>query len=74
VKKKGQELALLNSKFSDDAKAPPAMEDLTKAGSMSTIDGLVFSALMVSGYTLVAKNKDELNKINVFPIPGTFIL
>jgi hypothetical protein len=69
VKKKGQELALLNSKFSDDAKAPPAMEDLTKAGSMSTIDGLIFSALMVSGYTLVAKNKDELNKINVFPIP-----
>ena len=33
------------------------------------IDGGVFRALVANGYAHLARNKDELNKINVFPIP-----
>ena len=41
--------------------------DLT--GKITTIDGAVFTALIASGYAKLAQNKDELNHINVFPVP-----
>jgi dihydroxyacetone kinase-like predicted kinase len=71
LKAVSDELMFMGSKYSGEANsgADPtgALADLT--ASVTEIDGTHFGTLYVAGYTLVAKNKDELNRINVFPVP-----
>ena len=45
-----------------------ALADLA-SGDIGGVDGAVFTTLLVSGYAELARNKDELNTINVFPVP-----
>ena len=42
-----------------------ALADLA-SGDIGRVDGAVFTTLLVSGYAELARNKDELNTINVF--------
>jgi hypothetical protein len=46
----------------------PLLADLTKAESITRIDGAVLSQLLISGYARLNSKVDELNRINVFPI------
>jgi dihydroxyacetone kinase-like predicted kinase len=71
LKAVSDELMFMGSKYSSDAASgtDPAgsLADLT--GSVTEIDGTHFGTLYVAGYALLANNKDELNRINVFPVP-----
>lgn len=44
-----------------------ALVDLSK--SIKTIDGPTFAELVLAGFHRLGAGKDELNKINVFPVP-----
>jgi len=46
----------------------PALADLTKADSITSVDGNVLAQMLVSGYAKLGTKVDYLNKINVFPI------
>jgi dihydroxyacetone kinase-like predicted kinase len=60
-------LMFMGTKYGDDAGPLPAVKKLT--GDIKEIDGQVFTTLVAGGYALLAKNKEELNQINVFPVP-----
>jgi hypothetical protein len=46
----------------------PLLTDLTKAESITRIDGVVLSQLFISGYARLSTKVDELNRINVYPV------
>jgi hypothetical protein len=46
----------------------PLLADLTKAESITRIDGAVLSQLLISGFARLNSKVDELNRINVYPI------
>ena len=44
------------------------LADLTQAAAATQIDGLLFSQLVMAGTLHMIRNKQTLNKINVFPV------
>mmetsp|Transcript_28476 Transcript_28476/g.74836 ORF Transcript_28476/g.74836 Transcript_28476/m.74836 type:complete len:704 (-) Transcript_28476:85-2196(-) len=62
-----REMDFMGSRYGDAAAAPPDLDDLSR--KTTEITGGVFRTMITAGYQHLAENKDELNRINVFPIP-----
>ena len=66
IKARANDLKTLNTKQITDEKLP-TLYDLTMPSER--VDGNIFTQLVLAGYIQIVKNKQHLNKTNVFPIP-----
>ena len=66
LKQISDEIMFMGSKYDDTCEMQPLAD---YSGDVTEVDGKIFRALTANGYARLAANKDELNKINVFPIP-----
>jgi len=49
--------------------SPPPTIDLTTKRAATKIDGVLWAELLRAGFSWLVQNKDECNRINVFPVP-----
>ena len=59
---------ILMSSVQKEKSVPPAL-NLEERGKSEIVDGLCYTEMFRAGFVALHRNKDMLNRINVFPIP-----